>query len=122
MLAYRSGAKTYLDPTDQDRSNLNNLAFEKEHPFLTAIHKWMENPRILHEVNGETYKSEPVNLKEGITTREVLIYSKVREANKINFADCRAAADCLRTLGFEEDKNKIRKSGEKVKLWGKNKY
>ena len=41
LLAYRSGAKTYLDPTDQDRSNLNNLAFEKEHPFLSAIHKRM---------------------------------------------------------------------------------
>ena len=54
----------------------------------------MENPRILHEVNVESYKSEPVNLKAGIKTREVLIYSKVREANKINYADWRAASDC----------------------------
>ena len=79
----------------------------------------MENPRILHEVDGQSYKSEPVNLKEGITTREVLIYSKVREANKINYADCRAAADCLRTLGFEQDKNQIRDSRGKVRLWRK---
>ena len=70
----------------------------------------MENPRILHEVNGETYSSEPVDLKEGITTREVLIFSKVREVNKINFADFRAAADCFRTLGFDQDKYQIRKS------------
>ena len=119
LLAYRSGAKTYLDQTDQDRSNLNNLAFEKEHPFLTAIHKWIEDPKIVHEINGGTYKSESINLKEGITTREVLIYSKVREANKINFADCRAAADCLRTLGFEQDKNQIRDSRGKVRLWRK---
>ena len=62
LLSYRSGAKIYLEQTDQYRSNLNNLAFEKERPFLTKIHKWMKNPRIFHEVNGETYKSEPVNL------------------------------------------------------------
>ena len=30
------------------------------------------------------------------------------EVNKINYKDCRAAADCLRTLGFEQDKNQIR--------------
>ena len=53
----------------------NNLAFEKEHPFLTAIHQWVEDPRILHEENGSVYRSEPVDLKKGITTREVLIYS-----------------------------------------------
>ena len=119
LSAYRSGAKTYLEAEDQKQSNLNNLAYEKEHPFLTAIHQWVEDPRILHEENGSVYRSEPVDLKKGITTREVLIYSKVREAKKISFADCRAAADCLRTLGFEQDKNQIRKSGGKVRLWRK---
>ena len=54
----------------------------------------MKNLRILHEVNLESYKSEPVNLKVGIKTREVLIYSKVREANKIYYADLRAADGC----------------------------
>ncbi len=119
LLAYRSGAKTYLDFDDQKRSNLNNLAFEKEHPFLTAIHEWVEDPRILHEENGSVYRSEPVDLKKGITTREVLIYSKVREAKKISFADCRAAADCLRTLGFEQDEHQIRRSEGRVRLWKK---
>ena len=119
MLAYRSGAKTYLEQTDQDRSNLNNLAFEKEHPFLTAIHKWVENPKVEHLIDGRPFESEVIDLKKGITTREVLIYSKVREENKINFADCRAAADVLRTLGFEQDKNQIRTSEGRVRLWKK---
>ena len=29
------------------------------------------------------------------------------EVNKINYKDCRAAADCLRTLGFNKIKIKI---------------
>jgi len=31
----------------------------------------------------------------------------------------RAAADCLRTLGFEQDKNQIRTSEGRVTLWRK---
>ena len=73
----------------------------------------------MHEENGSVYRSEPVDLKKGITTREVLIYSKVREAKKISFADCRAAADCLRTLGFEQDEHQIRRSEGRVRLWKK---
>ena len=55
------------------------------------------NLRILQELNTETYKSEPVNIKKVITKREVLIHSKFRGGNKINYADCRDAADCLIT-------------------------
>ncbi len=119
LLAYRSGAKTYLDHTDQERSNLNNLSYEKEHPFLTAIHQWVEDPRMIHEENGSVYRSEPLDLQEGITTRDVIIHSKVREAKRITPSDVRAAADCLRTLGFEQDKNQIRTSEGRVRLWRK---
>ena len=38
------------------------------------------------------------------------------EVNKINYKDCRAAADCLRTLGFEQDKNQTRTSEGRVRL------
>ena len=50
----------------------------------------------------------------------MIINSKVREAKRITPSDVRAAADCLRTLGFEQDKNQIRTSEGRVRLWRKN--
>ena len=41
------------------------------------------------------------------------------ELIKIHYKDSRAAADFLKTLGFEQDKNQIRDSRGKVRLWRK---
>ena len=53
-----------------------------------------------------------------ITARQVLINSKCREGSKISSADYRGAADCLRQLGFEQEKQ-IRTPEGKVRLWKK---
>ena len=108
-----------LDHQFREASLLENLNFEEEHPFLSAIQNWLGNPITLDEYR-EGYITRPVklNLEEGITTRDAIVNSKVRDEKAIRPSDYKGASECLRKLGFELGKQK-RKNGKQVRLWKK---
>ena len=108
VIAFRNGEKTYLSSADQNKSNLNNLAYQQEHPFMSALYNWTER------------EAQTAMFADGFTTRMALIRSDVRSENKITTADCRAGADCLRQLGYEQSINQIKTSNGLKRLWKKN--
>ena len=107
VIAYRKGEKNYLTATDQERSTLNNRNYEQEHPFMSALYNWTNREGNRFEFN------------EGFTLRVALTMSGCRAENSITDADVKKAADCMRKLGYEPDKNQIRESGGKVRKWRK---
>jgi len=114
--AYRKGEKTYLDNIYQTESDLNNLNYQQENPFMSDIEEWLENPRELgHFVNGQYYSGEPVKLEEGFTTKDIIVWSKCRDAGKVTIADCRLAANCLKQLGYEQSLK--RESNKVMRKW-----
>ena len=107
LKAYRDGEKTYLDNKYQKESDLNNLNYQQENPFMSDIEEWLEKPR-----KGEF--GEIVQLADGFKTKDVLVWSGCRDEGKVTTADCRMAANCLTRLGFEqsvkrEEKRTLRK-------------
>jgi len=119
LIAYRKGEKTYLDTEYQMESDLNNLNYQQENPFMSAIEDWLDNPKQLGEfVNGKYYSGESVELKDGVTTKDVVIWSRCRDEGKVSTADCRMAADCLRLLGYEQSQK--REKDKVMRKWYKN--
>ena len=96
------------------------MNYEEEHPFLSAISKWLKNPINLDEYK-EVYIARPVklNLEEGINTRDVIINAKLRDEKNIKPTDFKGTSECLRKLGYEQGKNE-RKNGKVIRLWRKN--
>tara|TARA_R100000734_G_C3313116_1_gene104361 strand:+ start:540 stop:1796 length:1257 start_codon:yes stop_codon:yes gene_type:complete len=104
LKAYRDGEKTYLDNKYQMQSDKNNLNYQQENPFMSDIENWLEKPR-----KGEF--GDFVNIKEGFSTKDIIVWSKCRDEGKVNTADCRLAANCLTRLGFKQslkrEENKV---------------
>jgi len=92
------------------------LNYEEEHPFLSAISKWLKNPINLDEYK-EVYIARPVklNLEEGFNTRDVIVNAKLRDEKNIRPTDFKGASECLRKLGYEQSQK--RKNGKVVRLW-----
>ncbi len=120
FLAYKENMLLDLPSIYKEQSYLENLNFEEEHPFFTAINDWLKNPTTLDSYQ-EGYIARPVklNLEEGFTTRDAIVNSKVRDEKSIRSPDYKGASDCLRKLGYELGKNE-RKNGKVVRLWRKN--
>ena len=101
LIAYRNGEKTYLDNAYQLESDLNNLNYQQENPFMSDIEEWLDNPKKLGEmINGQYYSGESIDADEGFTTKDVLVWSRCRDIGKVTTSDCRMAANCLRLLGY----------------------
>ena len=108
LKAYRDGEKTYLNDEYQNKSDLNNLNYQQENPFLSDIMTWLKDPRQKGVfANGTWYSGEPVKLEKGFATKDVVVWSGCRDEGKVNTADCRMAADCLRRLGFYQKKGRF---------------
>ena len=75
---------------------------------MSALYNWTER------------EAQTAMFADGFTTRMALIRSDVRSENKITTADCRAGADCLRQLGYEQSINQIKTSNGLKRLWKKN--
>ena len=99
--AYDNGEPNYLTKEQQEQSNQRNLAFEAEDPFFDRIYDWVNNIG----PNSGYY--------HGFSTEEALIQSSCREEKNIKVTDQKAAADCLRRMGYEKDKHQSRKDGNK---------
>ena len=86
---------------------------------MSNIEEWMDNPRKLGEfVNGQYYSGELIDLSQGFSTKDVLVWSKCRDEGKVTTADCRLAANCLRLLGFEQSQK--REENKVMRKWVKN--
>ncbi len=119
LIAYRNGEKTYLDNEYQMESDLNNLNYQQENPFMSDIEEWLENPKKLGEmINGQYYSGEAIGADEGFSTKDVLVWSRCRDIGKVTTADCRMAANCLRLLGYKQTKK--RDENKTVRKWYRN--
>ena len=116
LIAYRNGEKTYLDNDYQLESDLNNLNYQQENPFMSDIEEWLDNPKKLGEmINGQYYSGESIDADEGFTTKDVLVWSRCRDIGKVTTSDCRMAANCLRLLGYEQ--SSIRQNNKVMRKW-----
>ena len=116
LIAYRNGEKTYLDNAYQLESDLNNLNYQQENPFMSDIEEWLDNPKKLGEmINGQYYSGESIDADEGFTTKDVLVWSRCRDIGKVTTSDCRMAANCLRLLGYEQ--SSIRQNNKVMRKW-----
>ena len=116
LIAYRNGEKTYLDNAYQLESDLNNLNYQQENPFMSDIEEWLDNPKKLGEmINGQYYSGESIDANEGFTTKDVLVWSRCRDIGKVTTSDCRMAANCLRLLGYEQ--SSIRQNNKVMRKW-----
>ena len=116
LIAYRNGEKTYLDNAYQLESDLNNLNYQQENPFMSDIEEWLDNPKKLGEmINGQYYSGESIDVDEGFTTKDVLVWSRCRDIGKVTTSDCRMAANCLRLLGYEQ--SSIRQNNKVMRKW-----
>ena len=119
LIAYRNGEKTYLDNAYQLESDLNNLNYQQENPFMSDIEEWLDNPKKLGEmINGQYYSGESIDADEGFTTKDVLVWSRCRDIGKVTTSDCRMAANCLRLLGYKQTKK--RDENKTVRKWYRN--
>jgi len=119
FLGYSENMLLDLPPKYREESFLENLCFEEEHHFLSAINDWLKNPTTLDSYQ-EGYVARPIklNLEDGFTTKDAIVNSQVRDIKSIRQIDFKGAADCLRKLGYEQGKNQ-RKNGKIVRLWRK---
>ena len=116
LIGYRNGEKTYLDNAYQLESDLNNLNYQQENPFMSDIEEWLDNPKKLGEmINGQYYSGESIDADEGFTTKDVLVWSRCRDIGKVTTSDCRMAANCLRLLGYEQ--SSIRQNNKVMRKW-----
>ena len=99
--AYDNGEPNYLTKEQQEQSNQRNLAFEAEDPFFDRIYDWVNS---IGQNSG---------FYHGFSTEEALIQSSCREEKNIKVTDQKAAADCLRRMGYEKDIHQSRKDGVK---------
>ncbi|MDA9707669.1 virulence-associated E family protein [Prochlorococcus sp. AH-736-K21] len=109
LIAYRNGEKTYLDTEYQLESDLHNLDYQQENPFMSAFEKWLSKERKVDNLG------EFVDISKGFTAKDIIVWSKCRDESKVNTADCRMAANCLRLLGYEQRKQ--RDKNQTVRKW-----
>ena len=109
LIAYRNGEKTYLDTEYQLESDLHNLDYQQENPFMSAFEKWLSKERKVDNLG------EFVDISKGFTAKDIIVWSKCRDESKVNTADCRMAANCLRLLGYKQKKQ--REKNLTVRKW-----
>jgi len=118
-LQYKEGMILDLPTKYKEQSYLENMNFEEEHHFLSAISRWLDNPTTIDSyIDGYVARPIKLNLEEGFTTKDAIVNSKVRDEKSISQADFKGAADCLRKLGFKQGEQE-RKKGKIVRLWKK---
>ena len=102
VLAYRAGEMPMLSDEHQAISDAQNGSYEAEDPWLAVVSKWAGLGR------------------NHFDTTEAIIGAGLRDSKQIGTGDARRAADCLKRLGFEQDKSQTRQNGKRGKrLWRK---
>ena len=109
LIAYKKGEKTYLDDVYQFESDLHNLDYQQENPFTSAFEKWLNKDRKVDNVG------EFVDISNGFTAKEIIVWSKCRDESRVNTADCRMAANSLRLLGYKQKKQ--RDKNQTIRKW-----
>ena len=100
VLAYRAGELPMLSDKHQAISDAQNGSYEAEDPWIGLIDTW------------SIRQNKPFDTADAITGAEI------RDRTQIQRADERRAADCLRRLGFKQDKHQSRQEGERrSRLW-----
>tara|TARA_B100001057_G_scaffold122134_1_gene121004 strand:+ start:758 stop:1552 length:795 start_codon:yes stop_codon:yes gene_type:complete len=126
VIAFKNHELPILSNKSQQKSDFNNLLFESEHPFLSAFHEWLNDPmREDSWVEGVDGKQKTISrwinidISNGFTTRDILVYSRVRSENNIKQIDYRHAAECLRQLGYEMNDKQATRGKDRVRYWKK---
>jgi len=101
VLAHRAGELPMLSNKHQAISDAQNSGYEDEDPWIAPISKWVSD------------QISPFD------TSTAIISAVLRDKDKINPADARRVADCLRRLGFEQDKRPRWIDGRKSRFWQK---
>ena len=99
VLAHRAGELPMLSNEHQAISDAQNSGYEDEDPWMAPISKWVSD------------QISPFD------TSTAIISAVLRDKDKINPADARRVADCLRRLGFEQDKRPRWIDGRKSRFW-----
>ena len=102
ILAYRSGRLPMLTLEQEVQSKKQNLNYESEHPFQSAVEQTVRKWK---------------NAK--FSTKSILIDSELRTEATINQKDMNDVAAILRGLGYVRDKNQTTNSitKERSRLW-----
>ena len=103
ILAYRSGRKPMLTNIQQNLSNRQNLSYENEHPFQSAI-----------EQRVQVYGQEEFSIKN------LLLEAKLRsDIDKITQKDMNAVSGILRGLGYISTKGQKmdKKIKSRARMW-----
>jgi len=99
VLAHRAGDRPMLSDKHQAASDAQNSGYEYEDPWLALISTWASG------------------VISSFDTATAIIGAGLRDKDKINPADARRVADCLRRLGFEQDKAPRWHKGRKSRYW-----
>lgn len=99
VLAHRAGELPMLSSNHQAVSDAQNSGYEDEDPWMAPISKWVDG------------------ITSPFDTSTAIISAALRDKDKINPADARRVADCLRRLGFEQDKRPRWIDGRKSRFW-----
>ena len=103
ILAYRSGRKPMLTNIQQNLSNRQNLSYENEHPFQSAI-----------EQRVKVYGQEEFSIKN------LLLEAKLRsDIDKITQKDMNDVSGILRGLGYITTKGQKmdKKLKSRARMW-----
>ena len=99
VLAHRAGELPMLSDKHQAASDAQNSAYEDEDPWLALVSTWA--PGAISPFDTAT----------------AIIGAGLRDKDKINTSDSRRVADCLRRLGFEQDKRPRWHNNRKRRYW-----
>jgi hypothetical protein len=88
-----------LSSKHQAVSDAQNSGYEDEDPWMAPISKWA------------------AGITSPFDTSTAIISAALRDKDKINPADAKRVADCLRRLGFEQDKQPRWIDGRKSRFW-----
>jgi len=99
VIAHRAGELPMLSSKHQAVSDAQNSGYEDEDPWMASISKWAAG------------RTSPFD------TSTAIISAALRDKDKINPADARRVADCLRRLGFKQDKRPRWIHGRKSRFW-----
>lgn len=99
VLAHRAAELPMLSDKHQAASDAQNSGYEYEDAWLALVSTWASGA------------ISPFD------TATAIIGAGLRHKDKINPADARRVADCLRRLGFEQDKSPRRHNGRKSRCW-----
>ena len=104
VLAYRQGAKTFLDPMQLSAASKRNLlGSEHEQPWVEPITRWLQ---------------KPMNNLGPHTTDDILIGSGVRSLDKITRGDQMELSKAMQQIGdWDKDREPTRHNDRKSRFW-----